>query len=109
MCQEGHFWGHLLGAPKKPGLPCHTDGGVLAPPLLAVTRLSRLGLCVCVRGLLAGTVPYSAPQFLPALCYGPGGRALQSSSSGEGPALETLGPRVWGGWVLAFRGKFWSS
>lgn len=59
--------------------------------------------------MLAGTVPYSARQFLPALCYGPGGRALQSSSSGEGPALETLGPRASGGWVLAFCGKFWSS
>ena len=107
--RRGTLWEPLLGAPEEPGLPCHTDGGILAPPLLAVMHLSRLGLCVCVGACWQGLSPTAPHSSSPALCYGPGGRALQGSSSGEGPALETLGSRAWGGWVLAFCGKFWSS
>lgn len=79
-----------LWAPEEPALPCPTDGGILAPPLLVVTHLSRLGLCL--GGLLAGTVPYSAPQFLPTLCYGPGGGPSRAVAQARAQPWRLWGP-----------------
>lgn len=65
--RRGTLWGPLLGAPEEPGLPCHTDGGILAPPVLAVMQLSRLGLCVCVGACWQGLSP-KAPHSSSPLC-----------------------------------------
>ena len=65
--RRGTLWEPLLGAPEEPGLPCHTDGGILAPPLLAVMHLSRLGLCVCVGACWQGLSP-TAPHSSSPLC-----------------------------------------
>lgn len=76
-------WGTLLWAPEEPALPCPTDGGILAPPLLAVTHLSRLGLCQgegggCWQGLSPTAPDSSSPLCAMAQVAGPSRAAAQA-------------------------------